>query len=761
MKIIRDPSHVLDEITQVRLPQDLNLLPGIEEKIQVGKRSTRKSAVIVRFATLSLVVLLLIAVFTQPGVASILKELLGYIPGVGTVDQTAKLRVLSSPVTDSRAGYTIIVESALLDSTHTVLTYQIAGQIPSWDDPSLQPRMCQEHAFLRLADGEELQNMGSEMGLGDGKSEWQTNFPAVPAGEYQATLVLPCLPELPVGEGPQNWEILLTFAPALPEMTVYPVVDLPTPKPENPGEPVSGDGIQLSLQSTAKLEDGYYLKALLTWQNDSNMYDIQIYPDAIHLFDAAGQEVSIWQADQAPLFAPAEMQSMALNLQTGPILAPGAAQLVVDYVGVSMQAATQFSFDLGESPQPGQTWQVNQDLFVNGFLLKALSAEAIQTPPGEPVMLMIYFETEPDILMVTALDPEHEILDTGGSPNSEDVPFRVGWHYKDGFPEGVIMVKITSISLRRSGPWSVEWTPITGEALREDTPSAEASALPQNQPDCLGESSLPETDGELPAGLGGRVAYSKLTGEHNELFVSNLDGSEQIGLGQGAYPHLSYDGKRVVYSGADDGLHIRELEGGGDLLIPGTIQEGIYNSWPRWSPNGQQIAFDRVSNQIADIYLVNADGTNLHAVLNGAEDERFLGWAPGSEAFSYIVTLPNSQSIRVLNLQTGDRYEVGQLAPGTINASISPDGKRLLYSNEQGMFLMDMVTDQITFIAANTPNWGRQIHPIWNPDGQWIAMTYWEAEDDALPGIALLQPDKCQVILLTEQVGDWLTSWAP
>ncbi len=754
---IKDPWHVLDEISREQIPQDLDLLPGTLAKIQQGKRACVKTATKRYFAAFLLVILLLITFFSQPGVASALKKLIGYIPQVGAVDQSAPLRVLANPVTDTRDGFTITVESALLDSTHTVLNYQISGQFPSWDDPSLKPRMCQESPMLRLADGKELAYPAATGGFGGGKSQWQNVFPAIPAAENRASLVLPCLPELPAGEGPQDWEIPLAFSPAPPELTVYPVVEMPTPSPAKPEGATPANGMQVAIQGIAALEDGYYLQAVLSWRKDPAVYEVQIYPDSVHLFDATGQEVSAWPADLDPPFASAENQSMKLNLQTAPILAPGPARLVVDYVGLGMFASTHFSIDVGDDLQPGQTWQLNKDLEVNGHRLRVLSAEYIQASPGEPAMLMVYLESDADVLAITAMDREHEILDTGGSPNNGYVPFRVGWHYKDGFPRGNITVEITTITIRRSGPWSVDWTLPAPAA----TPTVQVSALPQEPAICSSDMIWQAALSDLPAGLGGRVASSVWTGERHDLFVSNLDGSNLVPLEYGAFPDLSPDGQRVVYRGPEDGLHVRDLAGGGDLLIPGTIHEQVFDNWPKWSPDGQLIAFDRVTGHTSDIYLVNPDGSNLHPVVNGPEDERFLGWAPDGRQISYTVTEQDGQIIRVFDLQTGKSFEAGRLPPDAMNAGLSADGKRLLYMNEQGMFLVTMDNSSPSLLIANTPTFGKQIRPIWSPDSQWIAMTFWESAAGSEASLALLQPDTCQMVLLREQKFDWLSSWVP
>jgi Tol biopolymer transport system component len=54
-----------------------------------------------------------------------------------------------------------------------------------------------------------------------------------------------------------------------------------------------------------------------------------------------------------------------------------------------------------------------------------------------------------------------------------------------------------------------------------------------------------------------------------------------------------------------------------------TDREGI-NSFPLWSPDGQQIAF--TSN--FDVYIMDADGRNLHQLVHNELRDQLLAWRP-------------------------------------------------------------------------------------------------------------------------------------
>ena len=52
---------------------------------------------------------------------------LGYIPGVGIVEQGAPLRVLAEPVTVEQQGISVTVSKVVADFTRTFISYRVDG----------------------------------------------------------------------------------------------------------------------------------------------------------------------------------------------------------------------------------------------------------------------------------------------------------------------------------------------------------------------------------------------------------------------------------------------------------------------------------------------------------------------------------------------------------------------------------------------------------------------------------------------------------
>jgi Tol biopolymer transport system component len=337
---------------------------------------------------------------------------------------------------------------------------------------------------------------------------------------------------------------------------------------------------------------------------------------------------------------------------------------------------------------------------------------------------------------------------------------QAGWHYRGAFPQGTITVTVSMITQRVDGPWTVEWIPPADTI----TPApAVPTAMPTLRPElarCQPGPLLGTAAVELPAGLGGRVAYTQWNGERGELFVSNLDGSGRIALGPGAFPDLSPDGQQVVYRGVDEGTYIRDLASGVERLLPGSQNPGVYDNLPVWSPDGSRIAFYRVSvGRPVDLVVMDAGGGDQRVMTTGPENKILIGWSANGNGLYFQSIGAEGQSVRLLDLETGGSSEIARLPDETFSASLSPDGSRLLYLTGQALWLDRLDGSPVEALLAADGHFADQIHPLWSPDGRWVTVNVWETPGVGQPSLALLEVDGCRLVHLTGYPGSWLSDW--
>lgn len=159
---------------------------------------------------------------------------------------------------------------------------------------------------------------------------------------------------------------------------------------------------------------------------------------------------------------------------------------------------------------------------------------------------------------------------------------------------------------------------------------------------------------------GSRIIYdAQVEGQRlYDLHIMKPDGSDDtLVLGDGelnSYAQISPDGRRVVFDKWVDNdetngeIFVLELDSG--ELTRLTENEGIYDGYPTWFPDGERVLF---SSEVADdrfkLFSIRIDGT----------DRRQLTFGPGSDARADIS--PDGAEI-VFNRDIDDNINIYVLA---------------------------------------------------------------------------------------------------
>jgi Tol biopolymer transport system component len=150
-------------------------------------------------------------------------------------------------------------------------------------------------------------------------------------------------------------------------------------------------------------------------------------------------------------------------------------------------------------------------------------------------------------------------------------------------------------------------------------------------------------------------------------------------------PMLTPDGRRLVFNSDRSGsyeIHVANGDGSSQVALTAMGPTGMGS--PRWSPDGQTIAFDRYENGHSMIYTISAEGGKSHRVTS----EEFADIRP---SFSH-----DGKWIYFSSNRSG-RLEIWKVPPGggplqqlTHNSGNepfeSPDGTLLYYTNDEGLW---------------------------------------------------------------------------
>ena len=161
---------------------------------------------------------------------------------------------------------------------------------------------------------------------------------------------------------------------------------------------------------------------------------------------------------------------------------------------------------------------------------------------------------------------------------------------------------------------------------------------------------------------------------------------------------------------------------GGDLGIMTIVDDGSRNYHPQPSPDGRFVAFDSDRDGDRGVYVANRDGSHVRR-LSGAGYAAVPTWSRDSAWLAYIRAESDKPSVWNLWVQPAaggaarrvTNYTYGQ----TWAASWFPDGRRIVYSHEDTLFVMDLRSGQAT--RHRTPVRGHLVRtPAVSPDGTTI-----------------------------------------
>jgi len=148
---------------------------------------------------------------------------------------------------------------------------------------------------------------------------------------------------------------------------------------------------------------------------------------------------------------------------------------------------------------------------------------------------------------------------------------------------------------------------------------------------------------------------------------------------------------------------------------------------PRFSPDGQRIAFCSNRSGSWDLWLVNRDGTGLTQLTSDATDEMAPCWSPDGEQIAYTVWGHRSRQWEIWTLSLAQPGVRRFLSYGMFPAW-SPDGARIAFqrARQRGTRLFSIWTVDLVDGEAREPTELVQtdgaacIAPRWSPDGSMI-----------------------------------------
>ena len=219
------------------------------------------------------------------------------------------------------------------------------------------------------------------------------------------------------------------------------------------------------------------------------------------------------------------------------------------------------------------------------------------------------------------------------------------------------------------------------------------------------------------------IAYCSDASGTFEIWMMQADGTKQTQLtklgGRALFPDISPAGT-IAFAGTEGSDPHNEIflvdaaTGAGLVALTSCAggKEGCANDYPEFSPDGKQIVFthqddyDGTNGINQQVWVMNVDGSNAHAVTTGSEPKDQLPtWSPDGKSIAYASGKPDSEGIWVVGADgTNPRQLSGCMAGAAAPCAAgsdwgptwSPDGTDIAFArgysavgpNDRPIFVM-------------------------------------------------------------------------
>ena len=259
-----------------------------------------------------------------------------------------------------------------------------------------------------------------------------------------------------------------------------------------------------------------------------------------------------------------------------------------------------------------------------------------------------------------------------------------------------------------------------------------------------------------------RIAYVN----NGTLQIVDSDGARTrtITTGKGALsPAWSPNGESVVFTVlGNNGTQVQELDvRTGRIRRISQIRAGL-NITPIYQPDGSGILYAQGTGNGTDLIFASLDSSPPKRITVGrGTDNTSPSYSPDGRQIAFISGKSGQPQVYIMDADGSNIQLLTPYTPGTrsyrASPDWSPDGRAIAYEQQNGLFQIWMI-DLRDRVPKQLTSEGENEDPSWAPDGRHIVLSSTRSGDKQL---WILDTESGRARQLTHSRGARLASWSP